>query len=102
MRRVGTTYTLRALAAWPSGNQVTVTIPSGAPAGNYIMEQLGTATTNRPTSNSCTVTVSSAPAAAAATQQSSPTVPLTAIAIGALTLFGLVQLRFRRLRRTAA
>lgn len=102
LRSSSSTTTLYGIAAWPSGNQTTVTIPVGAAPGSYMMEQTGYTTAGKITTSNCPVTVSSTPAAAAAQGESGPAVPLGAIAIGALTVFGLVQLRLRRMRRATA
>ena len=99
MRNAANTYTLYNLGPWPAGNQATLTVPAGAPAGSYIMEQTGYTTANRLTSSNCPVTVSAAPAAAAAQGGQDSSVPYAVILIGALTAFGLVQLRLRRTRR---
>jgi hypothetical protein len=97
----GTAYVLRNTAAWPAGNQATVTIPVGATAGSWVMEQSGFSTTGSAKSSTCSVTVAAAPAPAASGTSTGSPMPIAAIAIAAVTLAGLIQLRFRRLRRTA-
>ena len=99
LRNASTASTLYALAAWPSGNQTTVTIPVGTAPGKYSIEQAGYTSANKPTTKNCPVTISSTPAAAAAQASAGSGLPIAVIAIAALTLFGLVQLRFRRIRR---
>lgn len=99
LRNAANAYTLYNLGPWPSGNQATLTVPTGAPAGSYIMEQTGYTSANRLTTLNCSVTVSAAPAAAAAQGGQDSSVPYAVILIGALTAFGLVQLRLRRTRR---
>lgn len=102
LRSAATASTLYGIAAWPAGNQATLTVPVGAGAGTYTMEQTGYTSAGKVTTKNCSVTISSAPAAAATQTSTGSSLPIAAIAIGAITLAGLIQLRFRKMRRAAA
>lgn len=102
LRNASTAAVLYGQAAWPAGNQTTVTIPLGTTPGSYSIEQTGYTTANKLTTKNCSVTISSTPAAAASSQSTGSPMPIAVIAIAAVTLAGLIQLRFRRMRRSAA